>query len=170
MLSLTRGCALAALVMAVAALLAVTPMLATASDPGAVAAKKKCKKKSCKKKAKKKAGTAPKAGTFLTSKNVRVSIALRYPQKDLVVNVMIASLTATCSEGGTHVLGGGVSAPLKGSSFSGRTTYPSGNFAEAKGSFSSPTKASGTVRIGNVPIAGKGICETATVPFTVTKP
>src|SRR5690349_15410114 len=38
---LTRGRALAALVLALAALIAVTPVLATASDPGAVAAKKK---------------------------------------------------------------------------------------------------------------------------------
>ncbi len=175
MLSLTRGRAVAALVLSLAALLAVTPALTAVAQPDtAVAAKKKCKKgskkKGCKKAKKKAASKLPGPGTFLTSKNVRVSVSLRYPQKDLVVQVQIIGLTANCSEGGTHVVGGGVRIPMKGAHFSGRTDYPAGNFAKADGTFASATKATGTVQVGNVVVEGKGVCDTGEVSFTATKP
>lgn len=171
---LTRGRALGALVLALAALLAVTPVLATASDPGAIfAKKKKCKKgskkKGCKKK-KKAASGLPKPGTFLTSKNVRVNVGLQYPGKILIVSVSAFNLTANCSDGSTRVVGGAVTTPLKSKSFKGRKTYPEGNFAEASGTFDTPTKVSGTVKIGNVVTPDQGTCETPDVKFTAVKP
>lgn len=178
MLSLTRGRALAALVLALAASLAVTPVLSAGADTGAAAAKKPCKKgkgkskgKGCKKgkaKAKKPASKAPKPGTRLTGPNTLVAVGLQYPGPVPIVSVTLRNVTATCSDGSTKPVIASAYVPIKAASFSG-SQEREGYTVTISGTFTGETKVSGKLSMTPIPGPNGVTCTIADQQFTASK-
>jgi hypothetical protein len=168
------------LALLLAALVALpTAGLAAPGHANATKAKKKkvkCKSsKSSKKKkgcAKKKKAKVPALGKALTgANNARVTIQTlrqRGGKPQTVVQVTLSGLPATCTSGFTYVTGGTIAPPLKGTSFSGKATFPQGNFTSVSGHFVSAKKVTGVFQVGNLPVPDRGVCDTGPVPFTAT--
>jgi hypothetical protein len=182
MFSLTRGRALATLVLALATVMAVTPVLTASADTGAAAAAKKpCKKKKgkakgsaakgCKKgkaKAKKPSSGAPKPGTRLTGPNTLVVIALQYPGPIPIVSVTIRSVPATCSDGTTKPIIASAYVPIKSASFSG-SQEREGYTVTISGTFTGETKVTGTLSMTPIPGPNGVTCTIAPQQFTLSK-
>ncbi len=188
MLSLTRGRALFALALTLAAVMALAPVLTASADTGAAAAgkKKSCKNgkkgkakssaaKGCKKakgkakpKAKKPSAVAPKPGTRLTGTNTLVSVGLQYPGEIVIAGVTIHSIPATCSDGTTKTVVGSGIAPLKGMSFSGTKDFSSYSVT-ISGTFSSATQVSGTLSMTPLIYPNGVTCTVAPQQFTAGK-
>jgi hypothetical protein len=128
------------------------------------------KKKGCAKKKKK--AKVPALGKALTgANNAHVTIVALRPRggkPQTVVQVSLSGLPAHCTSGFTYLTGGTVGAPLKGTSFSGKATFPQGNFTSVSGHFVSAKKVTGVFQVGNLPVPDRGVCDTGPVPFTAT--